>query len=706
VAAELQGRSSRPRAWLLALAAFVGAFLTFSVQPLLAKWLLPGLGGSPATWASCMLFFQGMLLFGYVAAHVATARIAYASLALAALVAALWQQRLSGLPPALERSPVWHVLGLLLVQVGAQYLLLSSVAPQVQRWAAGMPERSVQRLYAISNAGSLSALLAYPTLIEPALALDRQWRCWSWASAGLCGLMLWFGLRTPPRAAREFSEARTLLPLSAAVTGVSRALRSGAPRLDPEVRSALVRRARWLVYAALPSALLLATTNYLTTDIAAVPLLWVLPLSVYLLTFIAAFGGAGLRTGRLALGIFLITSVASGWHAFAPVSVPLWSQLSVSLFVLGSAALLCHMELVRERPSHVELTEYYVWIALGGVLGSAAVALLAPSLLRDYYELELAVVATYLLLAFRGERSASGELELLGLRRSLERSLVWLGFGLCAPVLLLSLWLRAQATTHDGQVIDRRRNFLGAIRVTQLDVGRVLTHGRIRHGMQLAGAELRRLPTMYYGPGTAIQRVFQRHKPRTARNIGVVGLGAGTIAALGSARDRLRFYELDPQVIAVARSQFTFLSDSPAQIETRLGDGRLLLAADRDSRFDILVLDAFASDAVPVHLLTREAFGLYLERLAADGVLLANVANRHVAVDRVVRGAAAAHGLACAVAETEADPEHFVSKVRWAVCARRAEQVSKLLTGMKLGSSELPPVVWTDAHASLWSLLH
>ncbi|HKP60832.1 MAG TPA: fused MFS/spermidine synthase [Polyangiales bacterium] len=680
MAAELEARSYQRRGRLLALAAFSSAFLTFSVQPLLAKWLLPGLGGSPATWASCMLFFQGMLVLGYLAAHVARGRSFYALLAVVALAAALWRHQLGALPTGLERSPVWRVLGVLAVQVGAQYLLLSSVAPQVQRWAAGMPERAVQRLYAVSNAGSLSALLAYPVLIEPAFGLGQQWLAWSCASAALAGLMLWLGSQHAGQDA-------------------------AAPEPPSGDRVSHLRRVRWVCYASLPTALLLATTNYLTTDIAAVPLLWVLPLSVYLATFIAAFGGAGPRTGKLALAVFLITSVASGWHAFAPVTAPLWSQLSVSLSVLGSAALLCHMELVRERPAHAELTEYYVWIALGGVLGSAAVALLAPSLFTDYYELELAVLATYVLLALRGERAPRDDLQVPGLRRSPERLLVWLGLGLCGPVLLISLWLRVQASTREGQVIDRRRNFLGAIRVTQFDVGRVLTHGRIRHGMQLAGAG-RRLPTMYYGPGTAIQRVFANHKPRPVRTIGVVGLGAGTIAALGTRQDWLRFYELDPQVIDVARSQFTFLGDSPAQIETRLGDGRLLLAADAQTRFDILVLDAFASDAVPVHLLTREAFALYLSRLLPDGVLLANVANRHISVDRVVRGAARAQGLDCAVVETEADPEHFVSKVRWAVCARRADQLSVLLSGMKRATEPLPDVVWTDAHASLWSVLH
>ena len=685
----------------LALAAFGGAFLIFAVQPLLAKWLLPALGGSPATWASCMLFFQGMLVFGYALAQLRS-RILYAGLACCALLAALWSRELPAPPVGLDRSPVWYVLGILLLRVGLPYLALSSVAPRVSRWAAG----SAPRLYAVSNAGSLAALLSYPTLIEPALNLQHQWLVWSLAAALLAGLLAYLSLARREPEATEAVEPRTLLPLAAALVQLWRTLRSGARELPAEPRFALAQRLRWLVYAAVPSALLLATTNYLTTDIAALPLLWVVPLAVYLVTFIAAFGGAGRAVWRAALGVFLVTSAVSGWHTFAPVSAPLWSQLTVSLLALGSAGLLCHMELVRERPARRELGEYYVCIALGGALGSVLVAVVAPLVFDDYYELELSVLATYFVLIARRKAAPESEGEMAGLRRPLERSLSWFGLGLCGPVLLLSIWLRAYGMGREGQVIDRRRDFLGAIRVTQLEIGRVLTHGRIRHGMQLAAPELRRLPTMYYGPGTAIQRVFERHKPRLPRRIGVVGLGAGTLAALGHSQDTLRFYELDPQVLAVAKSRFTFLSDSEAHIETRLGDGRLALARETDAPFDVLVLDAFASDSVPVHLLTREAFGVYAARLAQDGVLLANVANRHISVDRVVRGAAQAQGLACAVVETDQDVALFVSKVRWAVCARRGEQVAWLLDGMERASELSPEVVWTDAHASLWPVLH
>jgi spermidine synthase len=265
--------------------------------------------------------------------------------------------------------------------------------------------------------------------------------------------------------------------------------------------------------------------------------------------------------------------------------------------------------------------------------------------------------------------------------------------------------MRAHGVGREGRVLDRERSFLGSLHVTQLDVGRTLTHGRIRHGMQLSEPALRRKPTMYFGEGTAVARVFERHHSGQPRHIGVVGLGAGTLAAYGRAGDHIQFYELDPLVVAAAQRWFTFLRDTPARIDTWVGDGRLGLVRDVSARFDILVLDAFTSDAVPVHLLTLEAFRLYRARLAPDGVLLLNVSNRHLAVDRVVRGSAHALGLHCSVIETQADRDRYVSKVRWAVVVSQREQANRLLQGMELATDTFPDVLWTDVHAGLFRVL-
>lgn len=683
--------SERLHLGLSALVVFSGAFLLFAVQPMLAKWLLPALGGSPATWVTCMLFFQTLLVGGYGVAHVATrpglSRVGYWAFVVLAIGAVVWNRALpptaaeSVRPGEFESHPVRELLAVLATHAGLPYLLLSTVAPLVQYWSAAAAKQSVFRLYAVSNIGSFAALLAYPTLIEPALPLPVQWTAWSWATAALGVGLIALGSGARPAIAST--------PAGASARGV--------------------QRIRWVAFAFVPSVFLLATTSYLTTDIAAVPLLWVVPLALYLLTFVAAFGGAGPRTFRNTLGLFVFASVGSCWNAFAQGTASLAQQLGLSLTTLTCGALLCHMKLVRARPGLERLTEYYVWIAVGGALGGFFVAVLAPLLFNDAYELELALLATYVVLLGREpaleDEPSSDAVEVGRPRRSGQQALLWLGLGICAPVLCSNVWLRAHGGGRDGYVLDRKRSFLGSLRVTQLDVGRSLTHGRIRHGLQLSDPELRRLPTMYFGEGTAVARAFERHHTEGPRSIGVIGLGAGTLAAYGRSSDRIKFYELDPLVVGAARRWFTFLHDSPAQIEIGVGDGRLGLQRDAGARFDILVLDAFTSDAVPVHLLTLEAFRLYRARLAPDGVLLLNVSNRHLAVDRVVRGAARTLGLACSVIETEANRDRYVSKVRWVVVMSHRTQLDRLLAGMEHSSERTPDVVWTDVHAGLWSVL-
>jgi hypothetical protein len=661
--------------------AFGGAFLSFVAQPLLAKWLLPAFGGSPGTWAACMLFFQTVLLAGYAgAAELASRRGAerfalrvYAAFALAAGGCALASRTLPAL--AASRLPAALSIALTLaLQVGAPYLLLSSTAPSLQRWAAACGMRAPQRLYAVSNAGSLLALLAYPALIEGALPLPMQYRLWAYACA-LFALAL---------ASCAFITSRA-------------ALAQAAEAAVPQPSAA--RGWQWAACAFVPSVFLLAATNHITVDIAPTPLLWVLPLALYLLSFILAFAGSVTPQRGWLLPAFIVVSIGLGYNAFAEGSASLFRQLGFSLGALFIAALLCHDALVRTRPADRELTGFYVWIALGGALGGLFVSLIAPLIWNDYYELELATLLTYALLLWFG-RAEGGQAGGPARRRWLQ-----LGLGICAPLLAASVLLRASSEGHTGRVLERRRSFLGALRVTQFDVGRMLTHGRIRHGMQLADPARHGWPTMYFGRGTAVARVLEHHAVDRARQIGVVGLGVGTLAAYGRAGDTLRFYELDPNVVEIAQHWFTFLKDSRAHTRFELGDGRLLLAQQPDQHFDVLVLDAFSSDAVPAHLLTREAFGIYVRQLASDGVLLANVSNRHLAVDRVVRAAARAHGLACEVVETPADAQNFVSKVRWAVMARDPAALAQLLEGLPPAAASGEDVLWTDARTSLWSIL-
>jgi len=667
-------------AWLWNCSVFSGAFLLFAVQPLLAKWLLPAFGGSPGTWASCMVFFQLMLLAGYAYAHgLSRLRQPRSELlvhcGLAAVVAgfALFEHRLPELGPS-ALAPGLRIPWLLLRQVGVPYLLLSSTSPLLQRWAGRLAARAPHRLFAVSNAGSLLALLAYPSLIERVWSVQAQYTLWAWGCAV-------FALASSSCALFTLSRAPARTPANAAV-----AVPAGSGRY-------------WAACAFVPSVFLLAVTNHITVDIAPMPLLWVVPLALYLISFIAAFVGFG-SSWRSGLSFaFVALSIGLGYNAFAQGSAALWRQLGVSLSALFVAALLCHDALVRSRPVAGDLTGFYLWIALGGALGGAFVSLLAPWLFNDYYELELATALTYGVLLWSGLRDGS-------LRTSAgPRRALFLGLGICLPLLAASVAMRAAGEGRTGRVLERQRSFLGPLRVTQFAVGRVLTHGRIRHGMQLSGGVERHWPTMYFGPGTALARVLEQPCTSRPRRIGVVGLGVGTLAAYGCAGDVLRFYELDAHVLDIAQRWFTFLRDTPATVQFALGDGRLLLAHEPSQRFDVLVLDAFSSDAVPAHLLTRQAFAVYLRQLAPSGVLLANASNRHLAVDRVVRASARAHGLACEVVETAADADRFVSKVRWAVMMRDADALRRKLEGLSAAAPSGAEVSWTDAQASVWSII-
>ncbi|MEY4575707.1 MAG: hypothetical protein RL701_410 [Pseudomonadota bacterium] len=664
--------------------AFSSAALLFIAEPLLAKWLLPSFGGNPGTWAACMLFFQALLLAGYAYAWwlsrlpVRTAFIWHAGSIAWVLGFVLWAPPLSAAVPDARSAPGLQIPWLLLVRAGLPYALLSSTAPLLQAWATQLGAAVPHRQYAVSNAGSLLGLAAYPWLIERVWPVPAQYTLWLYATAA-------FALGSLMCAGVAAQGAR--LPLTAARSRVG-------------YRTALY----WLFCAFVPSLFLLAATDAITVDLAATPVLWVLPLGLYLLSFIAAFSGSTERFRSTLLGAWLLASLGLGYTAFAEGSASLSAQLGCVLSALFVAALLCHDALVRARPEPAQLPVFYLWIACGGALGGVYVSWLAPLCFRDYYELELACALTYVVLLVA--RRFTG-----GVETQTERSLLFLGLGIALPLMAAAVGTRAgllPATTKRAQqvqVIERRRSWFGALRVSELDVGRVLTHGRIRHGMQLREPARAHWPTMYFGPGTAVAQVLQQHAAERARRLGVVGLGIGTLAVYGRAQDQLRFYELDPDVLAVAQQYFTFLKASPAQLSYVVGDGRLSLAHEAPHAFDVLVLDAFASDAVPAHLLTREAFAVYLRQLAPDGVILANVSNRHLAVERVVRASAEAHQLACAIVETPVDVTRFVSKVRWAVITHSRAQLAREVAGFAPAAASGSAVLWTDAHAPLWSII-
>lgn len=660
----------------------LGATLLFVVQPMLGKWLLPWFGGSASTWAACMVFFQGMLLAGYLYAHMLArfvpgrAQLALHGLVLAIAVGAAGRAALLE-PPSGEAGPELQIAQLLLSQAGLSYFLLSTTGPLLQRWAAAALGREPYGLYALSNAGSLLGLVAYPFAIEPRADLRAQFSAWTYAFASYAALLLFAMVRLHGAKHAAAPEALVASP-------------APSPR----------ERAHWLACAFLPSALLLAVTSYITVDIASIPLLWIAPLAIYLITFIVAFSRFGAAARTPALALWIASAVGLGFGSFAQGLASSWQQLIIPCTALLSAGLLCHGELARTRPCPSRLTDYYVVIALGGALGSVAVSWIAPAVLSDVYELELSVLGVLALLVL-GARTVGGG----------ERRLVYLGAGLCAPLFIASIALRAQDGGAQSHVVERRRSFLGPLKVIDTDQGRVLTHGRIRHGLQLRGPATSKsvvwstVPTMYFAAGTAVERVMTRHAAERERTVGVVGLGVGTLATFAKPGDLFRFFELDENVVELARTRFTFLRDIASSLTVAIGDGRVLLEREGPRGYDILVLDAFSSDSVPVHLLTHEAFALYARQLAPDGVLLANVSNRHLAVHRVVQSSARAARLACALVETEPDAALHRERVRWAVMARSADQLSSLLAGMPRIAPAASPVAFTDARASLFSIL-
>jgi hypothetical protein len=673
---------------LHAFTVFLSALLLMAVQPMLGKRVLPWFGGTPGVWSACLLFFQAELFLGYALAH-GLVRRAGPRLQLAVLVLLLGAASLllplgpaAGARPSTSAvDPAIAVLLLLAANVGLPYLALSATAPLVQHWFARSGARSPYALYACSNAGSLLGLLSYPFLIEPQLDLSRQAVLWSrlyalYAVALLSSCAL--ALRAPAGALQPAQDTQA----AAARPGTRRVL-------------------EWFALSAIGSVLLVAGTNYITVDVAAFPLLWVVPLALYLLTFILAFSSERVGRRALLLPLWAACTGLLGVALFAQGMASIAYQLGAVLAAIFVGCLLCHAELWRARPPAEQLSRFYLWVAAGGAAGGLFVALIAPRLFRGFYELQLAVFASYAVLLSTTAAEPDPQ------RKRSDRRMLWLGVGLASSLIVATLYADNKDRSSSGHVIEQRRGFFGVLRVTRLaayDV-QVLTHGRIRHGMQWLAPERRRQPTMYYAPESGIGRVLSVPARAGGRHVGVVGLGAGSIAAYARKGDRFRFYELDPDVVDLARTRFSFLRDSPATIEVAIGDGRILLEREPANGFDVLVADAFASDAVPAHLLTVEAFGIYLRHLRSDGLLVVNAANRHIDVGRVVAGSARRHGLALRIIDTPSDVERGFSRARWALLARDARLLDAVAPASAAMAPSGPPVIWTDDFSDLLSVL-
>lgn len=592
---------------------FLSAYLLFQVQPMIAKIILPWFGGAAAVWITAMLFFQTTLLGGYLYAHwsiralrpkmQATVHV----LLLAASLAFLPVMPAISWKPSGNEDPIVRILALLAVSVGLPYALLSTTSPLLQAWYSRKSRTSLPyRLFALSNVASLMGLLAYPLLIEPAMTLRQQSLVWSCAYAVfavLAAVAAVVARREPLPATGEGNEEQE-------VAGDS-------PR--PPVRELLL----WLSLSACASMLLLSVTNHLTQNITSIPFLWVLPLSLYLLTFILVFDHERIYNPKVFSWLMLLAlgGMACGlllWNASIKLLVPLFC---CGLFI---TCMFLHGELVRRKPAPKHLTLFYLMLSAGGSLGGLLVGLVAPNVLPGVFELPFALIACAALLLAVGELRAW--------------NFITIASWVAAAVVLVTSGYYITAYSDSSRVM--LRNFYGGLRVLENNKGtfnetRSLAHGTVYHGLQFMAPGRRREVIYYYRPGSGIDLAWRsrRHSPL---RVGVIGLGAGSLAAFAERGDVVRFYEIDPQVIMLARTEFTFLADCKGTVETVLGDGRLSLEREPDQQFDILVVDAFSGDAIPVHLLTKQAMELYFRHLRPNGILAFHLTNVYLDLVPVV----------------------------------------------------------------------
>lgn len=680
---------------LFATTVFLSAFLLFQIQPIVAKMILPWFGGSSSVWSVCLVFFQFELLLGYAYVHWLHEKVAARRQPL--VHGALLVLSVAMLPVAAD--PAWKgstlapglsVLAVLAIAVGAPYLMLSTTGPLMQTWyARSFPNAGTEakpyRLYALSNLASMLALLSYPVLVEPMLPVGVQATLWSAAYVAFVATCLATAFYTRRRMASVVAQA--VSPNAAGNVAVEV---EAAPH--PGWRECLL----WIGLAATASMLLLAMTRHLTQDVAPVPFLWIAPLSIYLLSFILCFDAPRyyvrpLFLAALPLAFFALDRVLDGG-----MEVPtLIALICVSLFVF---CMVCHGELVRRKPPVRFLTLFYLMLSMGGALGGLLVGLVAPAVFTAYFELPIGLflcAALVMAVLWRDLRIAWRVLLVVAL----------LGYG----------WRLTQISLEYVQGYKTVvRNFYSQLRIDDvtddvLGAKRKMVHGRINHGEQFMAVAHRKEPTAYYceksGIGRAIRSLQLLHP---SLHIGIVGLGAGTLAAYGRAGDAMRIYEINEQVLALARSDFTFLSDSAATITPVLGDGRLMLERDAPQHFDLLAIDAFSGDSIPAHLLTLEAMQTYFAQIKPDGVLAFHITNRYLDLQPVMAAAAQHYGKTALLYDLEPDDDDLYCRHTTWVLMMSPERATALSAPLQDGKPLLPRpgfAPWTDSFSNLFSIL-
>ena len=664
---------------------FLSAFLLFQVQPMIAKMILPWFGGSAAVWITAMLFFQTALLGGYLYAHWSVRSLSHRSQAI--LQAMLLLASLLLLPitplaswkPGGGEDPISGILGVLAASVGLPYFLLSTTSPLIQAWYS-RKYRSVlpYRLFGLSNFASLLGLLAYPVLVEPFITLRLQSILWSTLYAVfvlLAATAAFASLRSSRERVHRTAAGETTEKVCGAIPGP-------------------LEQVLWMLLSTCSSALLLAVTNHLTQNVASIPFLWVLPLGLYLLSFTIIFDFEGLYHRRT---FFWLALAALGAMSFGLVK---WnSHTDIRLIIAtysGGLFVLClflHGELVRRKPPVGHLTTFYFMLSLGGAIGGLLVGIAAPKLLPGYFELPIALLAFIVLL-----------LALLDYRTG--RITVMTAWALAAGVTFAG-W--SYYDSYRSSSLATGRNFYGSLRVYKEDHGtddeaRALVHGTVDHGMQFTSPDRSREHITYYGPESGIALALTAVR-RSPVRVAVIGLGAGSLASYSRPGDVFRFYEINPLVETFARRDFTYLSEARGKIEVVLGDGRLSLEREEGTAYDLIAVDAFSGDAIPAHLVTREAMQLYFRRLAPGGILVLHITNTHLDLEPVVAAAARDQRLHACLIKNLSDPLRRIYRSDWALLSKEPLRNPKITDAADnlLPRENVP--VWTDDYSNLFRIL-
>lgn len=683
---------------------FISAFLLLQIQPIIGKLLLPWFGGAPAVWSTVLLFFQLLLIGGnaytYWLINYFTPRrqriihlsVLVLAIIIMAILAWLWPSPITpdnSLKPHSIDYPIWHIFLLLTMATGMPYFILSTNTPLMQAWYSDTyPGRSPYRLYALSNTGSLLGLISYPIIIEPLLSLHWQGFIWSigFVIFTLLTVYIIYRVYHAPNQANVSTTVSATSKLSVAV------------------------QALWIILTLCPTILLLATTQQLTQEVAAIPFLWVLPLTLYLLSFILVFQNEGWYNRSIFSALLFISTLM--WMYALTTNIHFIWQIIIYSFLLFVCCMVCHGELYRLKPEPRQLTRFYLIMAIGGASGGLAVNFLAPLLFKGYWELEFGVALCWLLLVIM--------LFVRPSRSLLRRHIIGYSLIITTTVLvsIFAVHFCLQSSDHQRLAI---RNFYGVVRVQEIYANDtnlhayLLRHGTVAHGFQYIAAEKRNQPSSYYVEDSGIGRAITHHpQRRQGMRVGVLGLGIGSLAAYGQTGDIYRFYEINPAVAALAQGKggyFRYLLDSPANTDIILGDARIMLeqqlAKGEQQHFDVLALDVFNSDAIPIHLLTREAFAVYLAHLAPDGILAINVTNHYLDLQPIIWRLARHYQLYMLKVEI---PKQGIMTMHssWILLARNAvllqnPGISRNAITFEHYTSDVP--FWTDDYSNLLQIL-